>query len=131
GRIGKLLAYAIAGHHAGLANGIRDEREDSARRPLQERLKDGTEQARAALSRAQADGIELPTVAPPVFRPSSNTLKGFQLALFGRMLFSCLVDADFLETERFYAEAGEIVVEREKFPPLPQLLPAFDNYLSR
>src|SRR4051794_3637211 len=41
GRVGKLLAYAIAGHHAGLADGVRDERADSARRPLEERLCDG------------------------------------------------------------------------------------------
>jgi hypothetical protein len=30
--------------------------------------------------------------------------KGFSEAFMIRMLFSCLVDADFVETERFYAE---------------------------
>jgi CRISPR-associated endonuclease/helicase Cas3 len=34
GGIGKLLAYAIAGHHAGFANGVRDERNEAARRSL-------------------------------------------------------------------------------------------------
>ncbi len=131
GGIGKLLAYAIAGHHAGLANGVRDERDESARRPLEERLKAGTEQAHAALLRAKADGLELPAISPPDFQPSSHALKGFQLAFFGRMLFSCLVDADFLETERFYAEAGEITAEREKFAPLPELRASFENHLSR
>ena len=34
---------------------------------------------------------------------------GFEKAFLVRMLFSCLVDADFLETERFYVEAnGEV-----------------------
>ena len=34
----------------------------------------------------------------------SEGYKGFSSAFLTRMLFSCLVDADFLETERFYAE---------------------------
>ena len=37
---------------------------------------------------------------------------GFSQAFLTRMLFSCLVDADFLETERFYAEAKDAPVER-------------------
>lgn len=34
GTIGKLLAYAIAGHHAGRADEVRDERGDVTRRSL-------------------------------------------------------------------------------------------------
>ncbi len=37
---------------------------------------------------------------------------GFTQAFMARMLFSCLVDADFLETERFYAEANDEKIER-------------------
>jgi CRISPR-associated endonuclease/helicase Cas3 len=128
--IGKLLAYAVAGHHAGLANGVREEREEQVRSALDERLKRGAEQARAALMRAEVDGIVLPTSLSPGFRPSSNGLSGFQLAFFGRMLFSCLVDADFLETERFYVEASGIRVERPSFPEIGELKAVFDAYME-
>jgi CRISPR-associated endonuclease/helicase Cas3 len=131
GGIGKLLAYAIAGHHAGLPNGIREERLESGRRSLEERLKVGTKQAHSALLRAADEGIEPPSVSTPTFLPSSKALKGFQLAFFGRLLFSCLVDADFLETERFYAQSGEIIVERGNFPNLTEIRRLFESYLSR
>jgi len=36
----------------------------------------------------------------------------FQLAMFGRMVFSCLVDADYCDTETFYAEAEGRSVDR-------------------
>jgi CRISPR-associated endonuclease/helicase Cas3 len=126
--LGKLLAYAVAGHHAGLPDGVRIEGH-SSRSPLDERLKRGAEQARAALARAQLDGFELPILQAPEFRPSCNELSGFQLAFFGRMLFSCLVDADFLETERFYVEAGESLVERPRFPSLAELKATFETYM--
>ncbi len=53
---------------------------------------------------------------------------GFELAFLGRMLFSCLVDADFLETERFYVDAGDSTVERPVFPELTALKLALDGY---
>ncbi len=45
-----------------------------------------------------------------LFRPSSD--KGFEHAFLIRMLFSCLVDADFLETKRFYTQAERGAVAR-------------------
>lgn len=129
--IGKLLAYAVAGHHAGLANGVRDERVEGARSSLEERLKNGAAKAKAVLSRAKADGIDLPTrLEVPALKPVPARY-GFTCAFFTRMLFSCLVDADFLETERFYAEAGEIVRERPVFPPLTALRDCFDAFHER
>lgn len=132
GRSGKLLAYAIAGHHAGLANGIRDEAQEQSRSSLAERLYRGRDQARAALATAIADGLALPADVPvPPLKGVARALAGFQQTFFARMLFSCLVDADFLETERFYVEAGEIAIERAMPTPLPELRAALDAYLSR
>jgi CRISPR-associated endonuclease/helicase Cas3 len=37
----------------------------------------------------------------------------FQLAMLGRMAFSCVVDADYHDTERFYAEASGNSVDRD------------------
>lgn len=95
GHFGALLAYAIAGHHAGLANGS----ESGERTALCERLK-GV--GLPPLEEAWQSEITLPDqiAPPPLKRHAERT--GFQLAFLARMLFSCLVDADYLDTEAFY-----------------------------
>lgn len=83
------LAFVIAGHHGGLPD----------KQNLQSRL-----EAKAnLLAESRRDGlpagiesVSLP--APPDF-PRNDSRK---LALWTRFLFSALVDADFLDTERFY-----------------------------
>lgn len=104
GAMGQLLAYAIAGHHAGLANGAAA----GERTTLIDRL-DATDLP--ALDPVWEQEIALPdNLGPPKdFALCDGTLQqqkdryGFQLAFLVRMLFSCLVDADFLDTERFYS----------------------------
>lgn len=58
----------------------------------------------------------------------------YQLAFFGRMVFSCLVDADFRDTEEFYARAEGRSVDRE-WPCLPEivddLISRFDRYMAK
>ncbi|NLT35921.1 MAG: CRISPR-associated endonuclease Cas3'' [Gaiellales bacterium] len=96
---GHLLAYPIAGHHAGLLDAVSD------RACLDKRLRKQVESWEHGLA-----GI--PTVVPPVELPAalvraldhrteSPAETAFTFAFFVRMLFSCLVDADFLDTERF------------------------------
>ncbi len=109
--IGKLLAFGIAGHHAGLANGSRPGRQTSS---LKDRL-------RAGATEQPPPGIDLPTadmVAAPL-RGRART--PFGDAFLARMLFSCLVDADFLETERFYMEARGETPDRGCGVALPEL----------
>ncbi|RDD61247.1 CRISPR-associated helicase Cas3' [Ferruginivarius sediminum] len=84
GLAGRVLAYAVAGHHAGLP--------DSA--DLHERC------ARADLPLYDVDFLTLPDT-PPDF-PFAPADKDLGLSLFIRMIFSCLVDADYLATERLY-----------------------------
>ena len=97
GPLGQLLAYGIAGHHAGLANGGESEGE---RTPLQYRLKAGD---LPTLDPRWEQEISLPVkLALPAFRAHSTARGNFQLSFLTRMVFSCLVDADFLDTERFY-----------------------------
>ncbi|MEK0082683.1 CRISPR-associated helicase Cas3' [Benzoatithermus flavus] len=118
-RIGKLLAFAIAGHHAGLPDGAGAEGST-----LAARLK----KAVAPYERWQELGLALPaSLSPPAgfaFRPDRH---GFQGAFLTRMLFSCLVDADWLCTERF-VNGG---VEREAWPDLASLKPKLDAWLAR
>ncbi len=83
---GKLLAYCIAGHHGGLPNW-----NDSANSALKTRLTQLY--SKVEIAHSVPDFQEhLPFSLDP------NRL-GFQLQFFTRMLFSCLVDADFLDTE--------------------------------
>lgn len=98
-QIGQLLAYGIAGHHAGLANGIVGER----RPALSERLSDGYLASLPPLMSAWEQEIDLPDrlALPDGFTPC-RARGAFQLALLTRMLFSCLVDADFVDTDNFY-----------------------------
>lgn len=98
--IGKLLAYCIAGHHGGLPNYGTVNDEDS---PLEKRLgKTGIENYDAY----KADlGDSVPTkipALPPLKMDKKNA--GFVCSFLTRMIYSCLVDADYLDTEDFMEE---------------------------
>lgn len=95
---GHLLAYAISGHHAGLL----DARADGA--CLAERLRKTTDPWRHGLAHLPSPP---PGRLPPFLRRRLEDRghdpqrTSFALAFFTRMIFSCLVDADFLDTEAF------------------------------
>ena len=95
GLIGKLIAFCIAGHHSGLPNGI-DRAAGRPATPLAERL----EQAEPVSLPADLT-LSAPAMPDPLADRSAQAF--FELQFFTRMLFSALVDADFIETERFYA----------------------------
>lgn len=133
GPMGQLLAYGIAGHHAGLANG----QGEGERTPLVDRLAADLPELHAAWER----DIRLPArLDPPQgFKPSGQDRaqakeRGpFQLAFLVRMLFSCLVDADFLDTERFYNAAEKRPDHRNAGsapPTLEALREQLDQHLS-
>lgn len=90
GKLGLLLAYIIAGHHGGLPDGGAQEGE------LHYRLKHNKVPPDVALVPEAAVRQEL---ALP-FRLDRD-FGGFSLSFFTRMIYSCLVDADFLDTEAF------------------------------
>lgn len=52
-------------------------------------------------------------LVPPLVPHPLKTRTAFQLGFLGRMLFSCLVDGDFKDTERFYAEAAGRDIDRD------------------
>lgn len=92
---GKLLAYMIAGHHAGLPDWETAETGGSA---LSHRLDNG--KSKGYLGEALVSGIPDDILRPDiVFNKPLGGSEGLHLWL--RMLFSCLVDADFLDTEKF------------------------------
>ncbi len=123
-QLGHLLAYLIAGHHAGLANG----RDVGERTPLKYRL----EADLPPLEPLWQQEIALPpNLLPPAHFQQRRDRAFFQYAFFARMLFSCLVDADFIDTENFYAvhEKG-VPHARGGGPPLGALRNALDHRLD-
>ncbi|MEP4165100.1 CRISPR-associated endonuclease Cas3'' [Maricaulis sp.] len=94
------MAFGLAGHHAGLMDGSGHDGGTLARR-LSKPIKpyDGW--------RDHAIGLPVLDELKAVFHPPklNGIAPGFEMAFLARMLFSCLVDADFLETERFYSSA--------------------------
>ncbi|MFH3480972.1 CRISPR-associated endonuclease Cas3'' [Xanthobacter variabilis] len=99
--LGKIIAAIIAAHHAGLADS-----EDLLRRmeAAKQRIPAGWQDHAGPLA-------ERARLAPDQPLPSGGP-KGFATSFLVRMLFSCLVDADFIATERFYAGATGARVER-------------------
>lgn len=120
GAAGRVLAYLIAGHHAGLYDwfGGLDARLDSA---------DSRDELNEALAEhPPADILDHGTFAPDL-RAIPGGKEGF--ALWVRILFSCLVDADFLDTEA-YMDAGK-AEQRSNWPDVQTLLDQFDSFMAR
>jgi CRISPR-associated endonuclease/helicase Cas3 len=117
GLIGKLLAYLIAGHHGGLPDWYGG---------LENRLNQNDLVNVPMLSKdleASLTGF----LAPPNSTPASRRIDPRQTHLWLRMLFSCLVDADFLDTESFMgADKAEA---RNQHEPLEVLKRKFDAYM--
>ncbi len=123
------LQFVVAGHHAGLANG--GEEEHNQRSSLRDRLA-----ASLPDYSAYASEIDLkPDLPPPRLALHKNARgrsgrTGFQCAFFTRMLFSCLVDADYLDTEGFYDRVEGRPTRRVAPPALVELKPRLDAYLA-
>lgn len=117
--IGRLLGYCIAGHHAGLPDWL-----------------PGDAGAQSSLcfrrQRTKTDGIseELKNVlakSKPDCPPWKFENNGLDLSLWIRMLFSSLVDADFLDTEKYMNEGK--AQQRGGYLPIKMLLGRFNSYM--
>ena len=133
---GHLLAYLIAGHHAGLADWY-------DKGSLKHRLQQADNELEASLSGLAESGL------PKDFFPLSDDdlMRDFfafwedgakleELHIWLRFLFSCLVDADFLDTEAFmngYADAdtAQAAGLRPKFPGLDELHRRYEQYMAQ
>ena len=94
GKSGRLLAYCIAGHHAGLPDNEGGEAGLAARLRKEVELIRDVPDSLLNPKLPALPGLKLPTGA-------NAKRAGFSLGFFTRMLFSSLVDADFLDTEEF------------------------------
>ena len=127
-KIGRLLAYVIAGHHAGLANG--DEADTGDRTCLMGRLR-----MRPGIDIPDASSFHtnFPTrvkIPPPPLTAAAGR-GGACTSFFARMLFSCLVDADRLDTERWDLARKGATPLRAAWPPLSELRAELNTHLTK
>ena len=125
--IGKLMAFCIAGHHAGLTNGSG---EGDNRSTLKQRLALQFGEDIPTLDNLWQQEIKLPQnlSAPPLKADAHHPF--FSYAFFTRMLYSCLVDADYFDTEAFYSNLENKTVERGGYPDLNALQHNFNQFIN-
>ena len=114
--IGRFLSYCIAGHHAGLPDWIGSQA-SLAFRLQNTNTKDIDDEIKTMLS-----GI------CPKNPPWKFDNKGLDVSLWIRMLFSCLIDADRLNTEKYMN--SDQSRKREGFSSITELLKRFNDYMT-
>lgn len=122
--IGKTISYLIAGHHAGLPDWF------GGRDSLLSRLETEKGIANNVVRCYSKSYLEnrAEKLQPPPFAMQCSNQNAVAYHLWVRMLFSCLVDADFLDTEAFMDEARHSL--RPSFPSLGQLKERFDRKMK-
>lgn len=120
--IGRCLAYSIAGHHAGLPDWSNAEGAGVSSLQFQESQIKGIHDI--------ADFIihDLQS-AKPNRPPWQFNTEGLDFALWIRMLYSCLVDADFLDTEAYMDKKSADA--RGGYCSITELLELFNRYIRQ
>ncbi|MEL6106765.1 MAG: CRISPR-associated helicase Cas3' [Planctomycetota bacterium] len=123
GKLGRLVAYCIAGHHSGLADWISAEGDSksSLKRRLQKRIE--------SYEAAPDSVTDTPMLVMPdcVWDPRTPW---FQLSLITRLCFSALCDADFLATETFL-DRERADLRESNLPSIVVLSDHLRDYLKR
>ncbi|WP_245838325.1 CRISPR-associated helicase Cas3' [Tropicimonas sediminicola] len=123
----QVIGYCILGHHAGLPD-----RTNASSSCMDRRIgRFDTTLDPVWETEIDVDFDHIPAELAGKMR--SGPHKAFDLSVATRMVFSCLVDADFRDTERFYTKGEGRLVDRD-WPRLrdllPNLLKAFDRKVS-
>lgn len=108
---GYVGAYCIAGHHSGLLDGGNPSVDCAGDATLMGRMQKEPEDYQVFQTE-----VNMPAFPDPPVRVLGKG--GFTLSFLIRMLYSCLVDADFLDTENFMQEGR---VERGNFDSMETL----------
>ncbi len=126
------ISFAIAGHHAGLAN-LKTNSPHGGRLPLLDRLANN-ETLLGAFRSVLPSGLvdnEIPPLPSWIDPADARSFKS--LEFFTRLLFSALVDADRLATESFYdqAEGRESRTKKLKYDAIQQLRDRIDHSIDQ
>ncbi len=119
---GKMLAFCIAGHHAGLANGVNGHKISALADRLQKQV--------PRLDPVWNEEITFPDLPIPSLKARDRDSAAFSASFFIRMVFSALVDADFLDTEAYYNALAGTSKARGQHPELRELSGRLDTYLQ-
>jgi CRISPR-associated endonuclease/helicase Cas3 len=117
GLFGRLLAYGIAGHHAGLPDWVGE----GASRGMKDRLDDARHLDRALAGGPPSDLLNQP-------EPKVPLPVGADPGLWTRMVASALFDADFLDAEAFF-DRGRAAA-RAIWPTLAVLERRLDKHID-
>lgn len=98
----KFLSYCIAGHHAGLPD-TGGSSDGSSRGTMYGRMKKDLKSYQKYM-----EEIAIPVLPPPPFRVTKEENIGILFSMLIRMVFSCLVDADYLDTESFMSNGKTV-----------------------
>lgn len=129
---GALMAPAIAGHHGGMPNWSDA---GGSRTPLASRLNNRDAAKNLKLCAGFARAIDTNpdrtagTIASMFSRCSDTRQKIFSLFVLTKLLHSALVDADWLDTERFMDPQTSSVRSAE-MPSIKELSSRLDNYMQ-
>jgi CRISPR-associated endonuclease/helicase Cas3 len=117
--LGKILGYVIAGHHAGLADGI-----TSSSGSLENRLK------KTNIPNASNAPEHILNYAKSLLPVPSTLSSAYSLSFYTRMLYSTLVDADFLATEAFMSPL-QTTCRKNGHPSIIKLEQTLNNHLDQ
>lgn len=126
-----MLAYCIAGHHGGLPDGGSKADSDDMG-TLLGRIKRKSEDYEEYKNEVDIDASELNKLNDYFLNlPQENDAQSQEFIYLTRYIFSCLTDADFLDTERFFKDT-----EREKIGfsfenALEKLNKKFDSFKAK
>ena len=123
GPIGRTLAYLVMGHHAGLPDYIEDKTGNAALRVRMKEAKENLNEIRTDIILFVAD-LKQPLIMPPFVTPCNYHL-------WVRMLFSCLVDADWLDTEQAMAPEKFLLRSNIAFPTIDELAQKLQEHMQR
>ena len=119
----QVMAFCIAGHHGGIPN------QGTSANTAEEGTLLGRLKRRNLPDYHAYHEADLPQTLPPSSLLLAQAARApLSAMLYTRMLFSCLVDADFLDTEKFMT-AGS--VEREGFASMTTLLARFQESIEK
>lgn len=119
GTAGIVIANLIAAHHAGLYDAT----------DLERRLQSRDRLDSALTAAIPMDVLDAGNAPPPALAVPGGASTPGAYALWLRIMFSCLVDVDFLDTESFMDE-GAKAGHRASFPKLSTLKAALDQHLA-
>lgn len=110
--IGKLtLSYCIAGHHGGLLDTGSANISDSLKGRLKKEVEDYSDY-KNDFPETNINNETLMQAITPFIKQDDKKATGFSLSFLTRMIYSCLVDADWINTEEFCEKAEGIYEKR-------------------